>query len=36
LTPQEAVDRIIAAVEHWAKAQDDDLTALVCDYLGAD
>jgi sigma-B regulation protein RsbU (phosphoserine phosphatase) len=35
LTPAQAADRMIAAAEHWAKAQDDDLTVLVCDYLGA-
>jgi len=32
---EEAADRIIAASQQWAKSQDDDLTVLVCDYLGA-
>ncbi len=36
LTPEEAADAIVAAVERWARSQDDDLTVLVCDYLGAD
>ncbi len=35
LVPDEAADRIIAASQQWAKSQDDDLTVLVCDYLGA-
>ncbi len=30
----ETADRIIASVQQWAKLQDDDLTVLVCDYLG--
>ena len=34
LAPEEAVGRIIAEVEKWAKSQDDDLTVLVCDYVG--
>ena len=34
LAPQQAADKIIAEVERWAKTQDDDLTVLVCDYLG--
>jgi sigma-B regulation protein RsbU (phosphoserine phosphatase) len=34
LAPDQAADHMIAAVEHWAKSQDDDLTVLVCDYLG--
>lgn len=33
-SPRDAADRIIAAVERWAASQDDDLTVLVCDYLG--
>jgi sigma-B regulation protein RsbU (phosphoserine phosphatase) len=35
LTPDESVDKIIASVEQWATLQDDDLTVLICDYLGA-
>jgi sigma-B regulation protein RsbU (phosphoserine phosphatase) len=35
LPPSEAADRIIASVEQWAVSQDDDLTVLVCDYMGA-
>jgi sigma-B regulation protein RsbU (phosphoserine phosphatase) len=35
LMPDEAADRLIAAAQQWAKSQDDDLTVLVCDYLGA-
>ncbi|MGA2848886.1 MAG: PP2C family protein-serine/threonine phosphatase [Terracidiphilus sp.] len=35
LAPDQAADHLIAATEHWAKSQDDDLTVLVCDYLGA-
>lgn len=32
--PAQAVDDIIASVQQWARTQDDDLTVLVCDYLG--
>ncbi|MBV8829644.1 MAG: PP2C family protein-serine/threonine phosphatase [Acidobacteriaceae bacterium] len=32
---EEAADRIIASVQGWAAAQEDDLTVIVCDYLGA-
>jgi len=35
LSPIKAVDHLIAAVQRWTKAQDDDLTALVCDFVGA-
>jgi phosphoserine phosphatase RsbU/P len=35
LPPSEAADRIIATVGQWAATQDDDLTILVCDYLGS-
>ncbi len=35
LTTDEAADRIIASAQQWAKSQDDDLTVLVCDCLGA-
>jgi len=34
ISPAEAVDRIISAVQQWAVTQDDDLTVLVCDYVG--
>jgi phosphoserine phosphatase RsbU/P len=32
--PSDAADQIIASVQRWAPTQDDDLTVLVCDYLG--
>lgn len=35
LEPALAVDRLIDAVQRWAKSQDDDLTVLVCDFVGA-
>jgi sigma-B regulation protein RsbU (phosphoserine phosphatase) len=35
LEPAAAVDRMIEAVQLWAKSQDDDLTVLVCDFVGA-
>jgi len=35
LSPQEMADRIISAVQTWSKSQDDDLTVLVCAYMGA-
>lgn len=34
LTPVEAVDQLLATVQRWSKSQDDDLTVLVCDFLG--
>jgi sigma-B regulation protein RsbU (phosphoserine phosphatase) len=34
LTADEAADRLITAAQQWAKLQDDDLTVLICDYLG--
>jgi sigma-B regulation protein RsbU (phosphoserine phosphatase) len=34
LAPDKAADHMIATAERWAKSQDDDLTVLVCDYLG--
>ena len=34
LTVSEAADRIITSVQRWAVSQDDDLTVLVCDYVG--
>jgi sigma-B regulation protein RsbU (phosphoserine phosphatase) len=33
--PADAADRIIATVQRWTVSQDDDLTVLVCDYMGA-
>ena len=33
LTPLEAVNHLITAVQRWAKSQDDDLTVLVCDFV---
>jgi phosphoserine phosphatase RsbU/P len=33
--PSEAAGRIIAEVQRWAKSQEDDLTALVCDFVEA-
>jgi sigma-B regulation protein RsbU (phosphoserine phosphatase) len=35
LSPSEAVNHIIGAVQHWARSQDDDLTVLVCDFIPA-
>jgi sigma-B regulation protein RsbU (phosphoserine phosphatase) len=34
LTPADAVERIIAKVQSWGQTQEDDLTALVCDFVG--
>jgi phosphoserine phosphatase RsbU/P len=34
LTPDAAADRLITAAQQWARSQDDDLTVLVCDYVG--
>jgi sigma-B regulation protein RsbU (phosphoserine phosphatase) len=34
LSPIDAVERIIAEVQHWAVSQEDDLTALLCDFVG--
>ena len=33
ISPTEAADRIISAVQQWAVSQDDDLTVLLCDYM---
>lgn len=30
----EAADHIVAKVQSWSKTQEDDLTVLVCDYIG--
>ena len=35
MTADEAADQMIASAQQWAKSQDDDLTVLVCDFLGA-
>jgi len=35
LNPSEAVDHLLAAVQRWEKAQDDDLTVLICDFLSS-
>jgi len=35
LMPAEAVDQLLGTVQRWAKSQDDDLTVLVCDYVGS-
>jgi phosphoserine phosphatase RsbU/P len=34
MTPSDTVDHLIGAVQAWAKSQDDDLTVLVCDFVG--
>jgi len=34
LTPSDAVDHLLASVQRWAKSQDDDLTVLICDFVG--
>jgi sigma-B regulation protein RsbU (phosphoserine phosphatase) len=34
MTPSETVDHLITTVQGWAKSQDDDLTVLVCDFVG--
>jgi phosphoserine phosphatase RsbU/P len=35
LTPNEAAGQIIAKVQEWSRVQDDDLTVLLCDFVGA-
>jgi sigma-B regulation protein RsbU (phosphoserine phosphatase) len=35
LSPSQAVDHLLASVHRWAKTQDDDLTVLICDYVGS-
>ncbi len=35
LSPSGAADSIMSSVRQWSAKQDDDLTLLVCDYLGA-
>ena len=34
LSPSKAIDQMVAAVQQWSKTQDDDLTVLVCDFMG--
>jgi sigma-B regulation protein RsbU (phosphoserine phosphatase) len=34
LAPAAAVERIIAEVQRWATSQEDDLTAVLCDFVG--
>ena len=34
MSAAEGVEHLIDAVQKWAKSQDDDLTVLVCDFLG--
>ena len=34
MTPSETVDHLIKAVQRWSSSQDDDLTVLVCDFVG--
>lgn len=34
--PSEVADRIITSVGQWSVSQDDDLTVLVCDYVGTE
>ena len=36
LLPSEVADRIITSVGQWSVSQDDDLTVLVCDYVGTE
>jgi sigma-B regulation protein RsbU (phosphoserine phosphatase) len=35
LTPDQAAEKIITRVRDWTTSQDDDLTLLVCDFVGA-
>ena len=35
LSPAEAADHLLTTVQRWAKSQDDDLTVLICDYIGS-
>jgi phosphoserine phosphatase RsbU/P len=34
MRPKDAVDHVIAKVQAWSKSQSDDLTVLICDYVG--
>jgi phosphoserine phosphatase RsbU/P len=33
LSPEEAADSIISAIQSWSRTQNDDLTVLLCDYV---
>jgi len=33
-SPSQAADVILSSVQKWANAQEDDLTVVVCDYIG--
>ena len=35
LSPSAAADSIMSSVRHWSAKQEDDLTVLICDYVGA-
>jgi len=35
MLPEQAADRILGAVNSWSTSQNDDLTVLLCDFLGA-
>ena len=35
MSPSETVDHLVDTVQRWARSQDDDLTVLVCDFVGA-
>jgi sigma-B regulation protein RsbU (phosphoserine phosphatase) len=32
---RDAADHVLSSVQKWSAAQDDDLTLLVCDFLGS-
>jgi len=34
MTPSKTAEHLIASVQSWARSQDDDLTVLVCDFIG--
>jgi sigma-B regulation protein RsbU (phosphoserine phosphatase) len=34
MSPSETVDHLVDTVQLWARSQDDDLTVLVCDFVG--
>jgi phosphoserine phosphatase RsbU/P len=34
MAPREAAQEVVRSVQAWARAQEDDLTILVCDYAG--
>ena len=35
LSAEKAADHIISAIQAWSRIQSDDLTVLICDYIGA-